>query len=126
MATVTATEQAVSTTDPVQTVRSFYLVLSQREYDRLPPLLSGKLRDTVPWQPAVLRERTPSGELTVQRADLVSQDDNDRLATVAVQVREIIWPPSNMGRTYVGTWQLVRGPTGWLLDQSDLRIEDDG
>jgi len=116
----------IGTADPVQTVRSLYRLLGQSDYDRLPGLLSGRLRDTVPWQPDALRQRIPSGSLTVERAELVSQDADGRLATVAVQVRETIWPGSDRSRTYVGTWQLVRGPSGWLLDGSDLQIVDDG
>ena len=116
----------IGTADPVQTVRSLYRLLGQSDYDRLPGLLSGRLRDTLPWQPDALRQRIPSGSLTVERAELVSQDADGRLATVAVQVRETIWPGSDRSRTYVGTWQLVRGPSGWLLDGSDLQMVDDG
>lgn len=115
----------IGTADPVQTVRSLYRLLGQSDYDRLPGLLSGRLRDTLSWQPDALRQRIPSGSLTVERAELVSQDADGRLATVAVQVRETLWPGSDRSRTYVGTWQLVRGPSGWLLDGSDLQIMDD-
>jgi len=40
---------------------------------------------------------------------------------VAVDVVEIDAGSPPVTREYVGTWQLVAGPSGWLLDQPDLR-----
>jgi hypothetical protein len=73
--------------------------------------------------PTLLRERTPSGRIDVQQAEVVEIDPQRRQATVAVRVREVAGPPLPSEHVYVGTWHLVRGPTGWLLDQPDIQLE---
>jgi hypothetical protein len=58
--------------------------------------------------------------LEVRRAETVSRDAADTRATVAVAVVESgAGPP----KEYSGTWSLVRGPSGWLLDQSNLEVK---
>ena len=114
---------SASGNDPVQTVTTFYRFLGEQRYDDLLPLLSPQLRATSPWQPSALRDRTPPGDLVVEQAQLVGVAPDQQHATVRVVVRETVPPPLSQTRHYVGTWQLVRGATGWLLDASDLQIE---
>ncbi len=108
--------------DPAETVVEFYYLLQRSDFENITPLLSGHMRDTVPWDPKLLRERTPPGELRVERAEVVEVDPSYREATVAVEVVETGKAESHTKR-YVGTWQVVRGPVGWQLDQPDLHIE---
>lgn len=56
--------------------------------------------------------------LWVNSAQVVSVS-GDR-ATVAVDLGEVTGSPA-VTRRWVGTWQLVRGPSGWLLDAPNLR-----
>lgn len=53
--------------------------------------------------------------VAVQRADVVAQTA-DR-ATVAVDLDEAA---ADGQHHWSGTWQVVRGPDGWLLDQPQL------
>ena len=54
----------------------------------------------------------------IQEAKVVSYDSAAGRATVAVQLVE----QTDSGSTrWVGTWDVVRGSSGWLLDQPDLR-----
>jgi len=114
---------SASGSDPIRTVTTFYRFLGAQRYDDLLPLLSPQLRATSPWQPSALRDRTPPGDLVVEQAQLVGVAPDQMHATVRVVVRETVPPPLSQTRHYVGTWQLVRGATGWLLDASDLQIE---
>jgi CheY-like chemotaxis protein len=109
--------------DPTARVRDFYRLLQQADYDAISLILSAHMREAVPWDPAQLRQRTPSGRLTVLRAERVQPEPSLRDATVAVDVLEQVPPPLTTERRYVGTWHLVRGPSGWLLDEPDIHIE---
>jgi hypothetical protein len=109
--------------DPVQTVERFYALLGSQRYDDLLPLLSPRLRASAPWQPSALRDRTPPGDLVIEQAQLVELSPDQQRASVRVVVRETVPPPLAETRRYVGTWQLVRGGPGWLLDDSDLQLE---
>ena len=55
--------------------------------------------------------------LAIERADVVSQDAASGKAAVNVDVLESTRAGA---RHWVGTWYLVRGPGGWLLDQPQL------
>ena len=57
--------------------------------------------------------------MTLQRADVISVDQASGRATVAVDLIEVTGSPPAR-RRWVGTWQLVRGPSGWLLDNPSL------
>jgi hypothetical protein len=57
--------------------------------------------------------------ITPQRLDVVSLDQAAGRATVAVELVEVTGSPAAR-RRWVGTWQLVRGQSGWLLDNPSL------
>jgi hypothetical protein len=113
----------VQLSDPAQRVRQFYAYLEQGEFEQMEALLSDHFKQTMVADPTLLRERTPSGRIDVQQAEVVEIDPQRRQATVAVRVREVAGPPLPSEHVYVGTWHLVRGPTGWLLDQPDIQLE---
>jgi hypothetical protein len=117
------TEETAPGPDPAVRVRQFYAFLERGDFDQMGLLLSEHFKQTMVWDPAILRERTLPGHMDVQQADVVAIDPNRRMATVAVRVREVAGPPLPSEHVYVGTWQLVRGPTGWLLDQPDIHLE---
>ena len=56
--------------------------------------------------------------IDVRRNALVRQDDAAGTAEVSVDVAETL--RGGAGRHYVGTWSLVRGPHGWLIDAPHL------
>jgi len=120
----TPTEEATTLgPDPAVRVRQFYAYLERGDFDQMGLLLSEHFKQTMVWDPAILRERTLPGHMDVQQADVVAVDADRRVATVAVRVREVAGPPLPSEHVYVGTWHLVRGPTGWLLDQPDIHLE---
>jgi hypothetical protein len=80
------------------------------------------MRAEVPWEPRLLRERLPPGQLSVLKAERLSTERSANQATVAVDVLEQLPPPLSTPLEYIGTWDLIRGPTGWLLDHPDMQI----
>jgi hypothetical protein len=109
--------------DPTDRVLQFYQWLQQGDFDAITLILSPRMRAEVPWDPRLLRQRLPAGQMTVLKAELVPTVLAARQATVAVEVLEQVPPPLTTTRKYVGTWDLVRGPSGWLLDHPDIQIE---
>jgi hypothetical protein len=57
--------------------------------------------------------------ITAQRLEVVSLDQASGRAVVAVDLIEVTGSPPTR-RRWVGTWQLVRGRSGWLLDNPSL------
>jgi len=53
----------------------------------------------------------------ILRADVIAQDPQNGHAAVAVDVLEA---RDDGTHRWVGTWYLVRGANGWLLDQPQL------
>ncbi len=69
----------------------------------------------------ITRRFSQTRGLTVQRIETIAHDPAAGRATVAVELVEVVGTPP-LTRRYVGTWQLVQGPSGWLLDQPNLRL----
>jgi hypothetical protein len=119
----TATAVSLIAPDPVDRVRLFYQYLQGGEFENMGWLLSERFKSTMPWDPKVLRERTPPGQINIEEIQMVSVDPPQLTATVAVRVVEKAGPPLPSLHTYAGTWKLVRGPSGWLMDQPELEEE---
>jgi len=109
--------------EPANTVIRFYQLLEKGQYEALTSLWSDSRRASVAWDPKMLSSRAPAGALTVRRADVTVLDEPARRAVVAVDVLEVTGPPPLGHRRYVGTWRLVRGPAGWLLDEPNIEVE---
>jgi len=101
---------------PAQAVQLFYQYVGQHQFDQAAQLWTAQMRAQYP----------PSDNINAhfdqdQRVDVavgnVTMTGNGQ-ATVAVTVTE-----SRAGGPLrsVGSWQVVRGPSGWLLAQPDLR-----
>jgi hypothetical protein len=74
------------------------------------------MRETFPPAQNINERFRDTRAVTVQRADLVSQT-GDR-AAVAVDLDEAA---ADGQHHWSGTWYVVRGPDGWLLDQPQLQ-----
>jgi hypothetical protein len=109
--------------DPAVTVARFYQLLQAGDFDDITLLMSARLQDALGWSPNLMRQRTPPGHLTINRNAVVGHDVAYRQATVAVDVLEHTEVPLMSTVHYVGTWQLVRGPSGWQLDASNILAE---
>jgi len=106
--------------NPADAVRSFYALLEQGNFDDATGLWTAHMRGAYPPAENVYGRFARTQALTVRRADVVALDAAAGRATVAVDLTEVVGPPAAT-RRYVGTWQVVRGPSGWLLDQPNLQ-----
>ena len=103
--------------DPGQTVSSFYNLVSSHQFDTAAQLWSPHMLSAFPPQQNIYQRFSSTQAIRLQRADVVSQDQSQ--AVVAV---DLVESDAQAGqRHFVGTWYLVRGPGGWMLDQPDLR-----
>ena len=103
--------------DPRQIVSSFYDLVSTHQFDTAAQLWSPQMRSAFPPDQNIYQRFSNTQAIRLQRADVVSQDQAQ--ATVAV---DLVESDAQAGQHhFVGTWHLVRGPAGWMLDQPDLR-----
>ncbi len=102
---------------PIVAVQTFYARVSAHQFDAAAALWSDRQRAQYPPDQNIAGRFARTTQIVVDNAQIVSQT-NDR-ATVTVVLREYVTgggePPSLRG-----TWQLVRGPSGWLLDQPNF------
>ncbi|MGI9149171.1 MAG: LysM peptidoglycan-binding domain-containing protein [Chloroflexota bacterium] len=113
LTTVTATNS------PAAAVRNFYTYLDQGQFDQAAALWSQRMQGAYPPAENINGRFARTQALTLNRADVVQLDADSGRATVAVRLSEVVGPPTAT-REYVGNWYLVRGATGWLLDEPSL------
>ena len=97
-------------------VATFYQLIGEHRFDGAVQLWSDRMRASYPPAENIDQRFTDTSALRLLRNDLSSSGDGRAVVTIdLVEVRA--------GRTYhwVGAWYLVRGSTGWLLDQPALR-----
>ena len=98
----------------------FYQLIGQHQFDQAAGLWSANMRALYPPAENISGRFSNTAEMTVQRAKAISVDEGAGKATVEVDVIESAGSPSTT-RNWIGTWILVRGPEGWLLDQPNLQ-----
>jgi hypothetical protein len=113
-----AAPEPAEAVDPVAAVVSFYSLAEQHEFDRAAQLWSARMRANYPPGENIVGRFGSTERLTLRSADILVLDEAAGHATVAIDLVEQVGGAS---RRFVGTWQLVRGPDGWLLDQPSLR-----
>jgi hypothetical protein len=97
-------------------VASFYSLVSRHAFDPAAQLWSPHMRATFPPQENINQRFSQTQSIRLQRVDVVNRDSTQ--ATVAV---DLVESAATGQRHYVGTWQLVRGAGGWMLDQPQLQ-----
>jgi hypothetical protein len=102
--------------DPSQAVASFYSLVSRHDFDPAAQLWSPHMRAAFPPQQNINQRFSQTQSIRLQRVDVVNRDSTQ--ATVAV---DLVESAATGQRHYVGTWQLVRGAGGWMLDQPQLQ-----
>jgi hypothetical protein len=116
VAPVSVAAAGTGAASPVQAVQTFYQLVSQHDFADATHLWSPSMQAS--WDPTqFINQRFANTQyISAQTADLVSQT-SDR-ASVAVTVLE----RSNDGtqRTFIGSWQLVRIGSSWLLNWPNL------
>jgi len=109
-----------STESPVAAVQAFYAFITQKQLDRALALWSQRMVNTFPPDEYFWGRFEPTHRISVERISVVSVNEQTGRAVVSVDIVEVHGSPA-VTRRWVGTWQLVRGPSGWLLDQPNLR-----
>lgn len=103
--------------NPAQAVQQFYSFASQHNFDAAAGLWSARMKAEYP-----TGENLNGHFGALQRIDastgVARIDPSGTRATVPVEVTETLG--SGETRRLQGSWQLVRGPSGWLLDQPNL------
>jgi hypothetical protein len=102
-------------------VRNFYRLVQQGPAPQAADLWTPRLRALFPPAENITSRFSHTRAVVIEQADLVALDPSAGRATVAVVLREQLDSPP-LERHYRGTWDLVRAPTGWLLDQPNLRL----
>lgn len=110
---------AIDRTSPTQAVFSFYQVVVQHRFDLAAQLWTPRMRAMYPPSVFIFDRFDRTRQITVRRATLLSLNEPAGRATVAVDLAEVSSFPA-FNRTWSGTWQLVRTPSGWLLDQPNF------
>jgi serine/threonine-protein kinase len=120
-ATVPATAASIvnGTLDPAQTVVQFYTLVGEHRFGQAAQLWSPAMRAAYPPVGNIDGRFAAVQQMIVRQATQTSSAAGR--ATVAVDVVEIDAGSPPVTREYVGAWQLVGGPAGWLLDQPNLR-----
>jgi serine/threonine protein kinase len=109
---------ATGASTPDGAVQEFYRLVAQHQFDAAAQLWTDRMKQQYPVDENLVGHFNPATRVDVQIGK-VAVDDRTGRATVAVDVTEFrtIEPTT---RRYVGSWNLVRGPSGWLLDQPNL------
>ncbi len=113
---------APSPPPPTEAVMRFYQLIDQHQFDQAAGLWTPRMRATYPPAQNITERFRNTQEITVQHAQVSASGEAAERATVSVALLEVVGSPSAT-RHWVGTWQLVRGPDGWLLDQPNLQQE---
>jgi hypothetical protein len=100
---------------PTTAVAGFYQAVAQHQFDAAAAYWSGRMQAN--WPPSVYIDQrfTPTQSMTLQGANVVSQGDGT--AVVSIDLVEVY---NGSTRHWVGSWQLVRGSGGWVLDAPNL------
>lgn len=109
----------VAANSPAEAVQRFYQLVNQRQFDQAAQLWSPRMKAQFPPDDEINGRFSQTQSIEV-RIGAVQGGGNDGQATVAVELTETRGTPATTSR-YVGSWLLVRGPSGWLLDQPNLR-----
>jgi hypothetical protein len=107
---------------PVDAVLSFYRLVEQHQFDRAAQLWTPRMWAAFPPSENIASRFGQTHQIVVERAEVVALDGRAGRATGAVVLREVFGSPPT-ARRYTGTWDLVRGDDGWLLDQPDLKLQ---
>jgi cytoskeletal protein RodZ len=113
---VNMSTSVVRADDPSSAVQDFYARVATHDFGDAAALWSPRMREAFPPTQNIDQRFSGTRALTVQRADVASESGNR--AAVAVDLDE---STGDGQHHWSGTWYVVRGPDGWLLDQPQLQ-----
>jgi hypothetical protein len=102
--------------DPTAAISQFYSAVTAHQFGTAASLWSARMQSQYP--PSVYINRRFSGTQEIGLSSTRILSESDSSAVVYVDVKELI---GGQHREWVGTWQLVAGPSGWLLNSPNLR-----
>jgi serine/threonine protein kinase len=113
-AVIAAAAQSGAAT-PTAAVESFYAFIANHQFDDAARVWSQNMVNTWGIQDGIVRRFSSTTALEIKDIRPVSQSDGH--AAVVVDLLE--WKGSSpRGQELIGTWDLIQGPSGWLLDQA--------
>ena len=98
---------------PAETVARFYELVVDGRFDEAAKLWTPRMRDEYPPDENIDGRFRRTTRIDLQRLDIRSIDDG----TAVVFVDLIEYRSSRPPRQFVGTWDLVRHRSGWLMDE---------
>ncbi|MDQ6602527.1 MAG: hypothetical protein M3Z19_07340, partial [Chloroflexota bacterium] len=101
---------------PAQAVEQFYQAVSQHQFDTAAQFWSARMKAQYNTQENINGHFAPTQRIDYTIGNVVTTGDGR--ATVAVQLTDV---RASGSLRYIGSWQVVRGPSGWLLDQPNLQ-----
>jgi serine/threonine-protein kinase len=101
---------------PADAVSRFYSAITAHDLDGALSLWDARMRSTYPPATYLYQRFATTSLIGVSSASVIAETDTT--ATVAVEITEIA---AGVRQQWTGYWVLVRGPSGWLLDQPALR-----
>jgi serine/threonine-protein kinase len=107
---------ARSASSPAQAVQLFYQNVEQHQFDAAAQLWTAQMRAQYPPQENIAGHFGQTQHIDLHIGTVVMTGDGQ--ATVPVDLTDV---RAGDSLHYVGSWQVVRGPSGWLLAQPDLR-----
>ena len=110
-------QAAVDNSTPIGAVRGFYQLVSAHQFDAAASLWSARQQAQYPPASNIAGRFANTLEVSVDMARIANQNANT--ATVVLTITEV--KQGQAPQRYNGTWQLVHGPSGWLLDQPNLQ-----
>ena len=102
--------------DPTRTVAGFYQAVAAHKFDAAAALWSARMQANYPPDEFINRRFAYTQQMDLRQARTLG--NNGQVATVYIDLIEVY---AGSTRHWVGTWQLVRTSSGWLLDQPSLR-----
>jgi serine/threonine protein kinase len=103
--------------DPAETILAFYRSVSGHDYGTASGFWSDRMRARYPPQTNIWGRFDATAGIRARSAAVTSTTSQN--AIVAVDLLETM--RDGTVRRWVGTWYLVRSPSGWLMDQPGLR-----
>jgi hypothetical protein len=102
---------------PATTVERFYVLVDQGQYEAAAQLWSTRMRTEYPPAANINDRFAQTDSLTLRSSDVRWVDAAGGRAEVAIDLTEVV---GGRTRRWVGSWHLVQGPRGWLLDAPSI------
>jgi hypothetical protein len=102
--------------DPRGSISSFYQAVAAHQFDAAAATWSARMQSAYPPPQYINQRFAYTQQMNLRQAQVIA--NNGQTATVYIDLIEVY---AGSTRHWVGTWQLVETPSGWLLNQPNLR-----